>query len=356
MIRMTLTEEKNQELEGFWRGAVGRVVLRALVILWLSWGRSVPEIAAWLRWDEDTVRDCIHRYREEGVAGLVDRPRSGRPRRADAAVEAALEATLAPPQEPTEGAPGVVTTKALRQRIGDRLGKWVSRDTIRRALGRLKYVWRRPRVVLTEAPEDVVAACAPLREALDEASADTHVVLEDETDVQVFPDVRSCWQKRGQRRDLPVTGKHSRRTLFGGLLLTLKGGLQVAAEPFVPLLKARKRGIEVIAWLEQLVQALPTGPILLIWDSTSTHTCKAVQAWLDLHPRITVLPLPKYCPRANPLEDLWGVLKTQVQADRYWSSLPPLEKAVNEFVAALTRDDLLRICEKRIRKNFCTAA
>jgi transposase len=38
--------------------------------------------------DRQTLRDWVHRYNAEGLAGLTDRPRSGRPPRLRAAQEA----------------------------------------------------------------------------------------------------------------------------------------------------------------------------------------------------------------------------------------------------------------------------
>ena len=356
MVRVTLSAEADQELGKFWRQARGREVLRAWVIVWLSWGLPVAEVAARLGWSEETVRDWAARYRKEGVAGLRDAPRSGRPRKADDRVDAVLTEALADPEEPTDGAPGVVTTKRLRDLVAEKAGAVVCCSTVRRALHRLRYVWRRSRVVLVNAPADIVAACAPIREALAGMAVGTRVVVQDETHVQVFPVVRSMWMKRGQRRDTPATGQHSRCTLFGGLVMTLGTGVQLAIEDWIPLIQSRARGVEVIAWLEQMVSALGEGPILLIWDNASTHTCHLVKDWLAAHPQITVVPLPPYCPRGNPMEDIWGIMKGKLQGNRYWGKLGPLRQALEEWVAGVTPGDLERICAKRVRANFCGGA
>jgi hypothetical protein len=38
----------------------------------------------------------------------------------------------------------------------------------------------------------------------------------------------------------------------------------------------------------------------------SIHHAKAVEQWLAAHPRFTLLWLPTYCPRANPIERAFG--------------------------------------------------
>jgi transposase len=56
-------------------------VLRARIVA-ASWdGHSVPEIAGQLGCHARTVRSWIHRFNAEGIEGLGDRQRPGRPRR-----------------------------------------------------------------------------------------------------------------------------------------------------------------------------------------------------------------------------------------------------------------------------------
>src|SRR6476660_4189642 len=81
MLRITLADGQRAELEEESRRAVGRVALRAQMVLLAARGHSVPQIAAIHACGEDVVRLWLHRYRARGVAGLRDLPRSGRPPR-----------------------------------------------------------------------------------------------------------------------------------------------------------------------------------------------------------------------------------------------------------------------------------
>src|SRR4051812_19338908 len=81
MLHVHLTEEQRAELEVVSRQAVGRVALRAQMVLLSDRGQSVPAIAAIHGCGHDVVRTWLHRYRAGGVAGLGDLPRSGRPSR-----------------------------------------------------------------------------------------------------------------------------------------------------------------------------------------------------------------------------------------------------------------------------------
>jgi len=61
------------------RTAAVRQVERARIIQAASEGQSVAEIATGLRLKEAKVRKWIKRFNEDGLAGLQDVPRSGRP-------------------------------------------------------------------------------------------------------------------------------------------------------------------------------------------------------------------------------------------------------------------------------------
>ena len=61
------------------RTVPARQVERARIIAYASQGEGAPAIAERLRLDAYTVRGWIHRFNAEGLAGLEDRPRAGRP-------------------------------------------------------------------------------------------------------------------------------------------------------------------------------------------------------------------------------------------------------------------------------------
>ena len=80
MIRMQLTDTQRAELRLVSRQAVGRVALRAQMVLLSDREYAVPRIAEVHDCGEEVVRLWLHRYERHGVAGLVDEPRGGRPR------------------------------------------------------------------------------------------------------------------------------------------------------------------------------------------------------------------------------------------------------------------------------------
>jgi transposase len=78
----TLSDEEIQALEQLHRETdVADVRSRCDMILWSNDGLSPPQIATLTRFSRDTVVRFIKRYEVEGLAGLFNKPRSGRPRR-----------------------------------------------------------------------------------------------------------------------------------------------------------------------------------------------------------------------------------------------------------------------------------
>jgi transposase len=69
----------------------GRVCGRLLALANALDGLSRAEAARLAGMDRQTLRDWVHRYNAEGVAGLKDRPRRGRPPRLDDGQQAALK-------------------------------------------------------------------------------------------------------------------------------------------------------------------------------------------------------------------------------------------------------------------------
>jgi transposase len=77
--KLTAEEQTTIEKLSRSRTAPAREVERARIILLAGAGNRVPAIARKLELTETTVRAWLKRFNDEGLAGLQDRPRSGRP-------------------------------------------------------------------------------------------------------------------------------------------------------------------------------------------------------------------------------------------------------------------------------------
>ena len=153
------TGQEYQELEAMTGEAVGRVAMRAQMVLLSARGYSAPKIADIQQAAKVTVYKWIDRFDEGGPEALYDRKREGRPPKLGAKEEEEVERVLqeGPPTEQGYNATRW-TAPLLAGHLEEELGTEVHPDTVRRALGRLKYSWKRPRRVL---PKEARAAERP---------------------------------------------------------------------------------------------------------------------------------------------------------------------------------------------------
>lgn len=152
-LRLTAAEQRRLS-ETLHRTHDVRVYKRTLAVLECGRGKGVVEVARSLQVTRQSVHNWVSRYRRSGKpAALADAPKSGRPRKADAAVETLLQALMMVPPERCGYPATHWTIPLLRDQVRQNLGKQCSTQTMRRCLHRLGYVWKRPRYVLAPDPQ-----------------------------------------------------------------------------------------------------------------------------------------------------------------------------------------------------------
>jgi transposase len=298
------------------------------MVLLSARGYSVPQIAAIHDCGCDVVRTWLHRYAHEGIAGLDDLPRSGRPPKTPLAgriVE--TQASQAP--ECSGHVQTCWTVGLLTAFLARRFRLVLSRSSVRRYLQRMDWRWARPRLAPArktdpEAPVKVAALATAQEEA---AQGRAHLVYLDECDLHLLPVLRAMWMK-GPRLRVPTPGTNARRAFFGALEAV--SGQWFSAD------QDRKLAVHFVAFLRQIVAAYPTGPLYLAMDNVKMHDAKVVRAWLAAHPRVQVLWLPKYAAHeVNPVERIWGLMKDDVAANRLAGSIEELTAKARHFFADL---------------------
>jgi transposase len=328
MIYVHLTADQRDELTVVSRQAIGRVALRAHIVLLSDRGFTVPQIAAIHDCGEDVVRIWLHRYEQHGVAGLEDEPRSGRPpkdRLAGPIVDA--QASQSPPCSGHVQACWSVAL--LTAFLAQRFRLVLSCASVRRSLHRMGWRWARPRLAPARKPDpEAEAKRTALAQAQEQARHGlAHLLYLDESDLHLLPLIRAMWMK-GPRRRIPTPGTNRRRAFFGAL--DVISGQWFSAD------HERKLAVHFVALLQRLAAAYPTGPLYLALDNAPTHTAKVVQRWLAAHPRVQALWLPKYAAHEiNPVERIWGLMKSAVAADRLAGSIEELVAAARQFFADL---------------------
>lgn len=331
-----LTEEERTGLKRMRRQEVGRVSLRAQIILLSEKHWTVPQIAALLEMSRVTVRYWIARFERWGPAGLYDEARSGRPRKIKQAVERTLTQWMeADPQSVQASFLATFWTipmlvLALRKSYQIR----VCANTVRNLLHRVGLRWGRPRLAmpLKTDPKKREKQWAIVKAVVD-AGPEAVVLYEDESRVQTLPLLRAMWHWVGQQLRVPTPGSNTARALFGAL--------NTRTGQWTYCVRDHMRKVDFIAFLEQLLVVYPTQPILVIVDNFSSHTAHLVEEWLQEHPRLQLHRLPKYCSHLNPVESIWLRMKNEIAANRLFGSIQIVLSTVDAFFARMTPEQAL---------------
>jgi transposase len=141
----TLTDAEIQELKQLYRDTKNADVrTRCDMILLSNKGLSPPKIAERARFSHDTVIRFIKRYEQKGLAGLANKPRSGRPRRVTS--EYLTQLSEAVEQAPRDlGLPfSNWTTANLAEYLAEQTGIVIGARQVEHYLKARNYRLRRP--------------------------------------------------------------------------------------------------------------------------------------------------------------------------------------------------------------------
>lgn len=160
LIRVTAAQRRR--LQAIVQGSVddARARLRATVILMSAEGSGGELIARTLGVTRRTVTNTRTRWREHGLAGLSDRPRSGRPPLADASYRATLRRLV----ERDPRTLGYAFARWTAPRLGAHMatvsGVQLSTSQLLRLLHGQEFVWRRTKRTLRNLQDPAAIARA----------------------------------------------------------------------------------------------------------------------------------------------------------------------------------------------------
>jgi len=330
------SETERQALERMTQTAIGRVAQRAWMVIWSSDGVSVTEIAQRLYCRPKTVRRWLNRYQQQGGDGLLDRPRGGRPTVVTPVAEQVIFTQINQPPWTFGYVFSIWTVVSLCAHLARCCRLILHPRRVREVLHRWRYSFRRPKVAPRRVDPNRDAIHQEIGRRIAHASRDTVVVVEDETHLRLFPVLRRMWMRLGEQWQLPAPLTNQKCSIFGAI--------NVFTGEVVHRIYPRQRTIEMIAFLETLLEHYVGHPILLILDHASIHKSKALRAWLGLHPQIELVFLPKYAAhRDNPVEKLWWHLKGYAAANRCCRSITELIAVVERYFDQLTPDRVFQL-------------
>lgn len=165
-VNFQLNEEQLSEIEQAINNAVqAEVRQRAIAMRLLHLGQSPEAVAQVVMVRANTVWTWHRRYRQGGLVGLQDKPRRGRPGKADKGYIAQLEQLLETDPQ-TLGVPFTIwTINRLRLYLAEQTNILLSYSRFRARLTKLDYRWKQPKHDLAHLQDQ--GAQETVREILD---------------------------------------------------------------------------------------------------------------------------------------------------------------------------------------------
>lgn len=316
-IRLSAAERKAL-LPVVHRGPDLRQARRAHVLLLLAQRWSVRRIAEALFASADLVCAVRRRFQEGGVAAVLN-AEAARTKRVPWWHLTLQRWLLA--QTPRDF--GFFRSRwscaILAALLAERCRVRLSRESVRRAVHGLGFVWRRPRPVV--GPNDPLhrAKMRTIRRLLRTLPADEVAVFQDEVQIDLNPKIGSCWMERGRQQEVVTPGDNEQRHVAASLLV--QTGRLLVSPP------GRRRNTDLfLAHLEDLCRRLRAWKrIHVIADNASFHKNRRVAAWLaERRGRVVLHYLPCRAPEENPIERVFWRLHEDVTRNHHCATMEEL--------------------------------
>jgi len=246
---------------------------RARIVLLADEGVGTNEIVHRVGVSKPTVIAWKKRYAAEGIAGLEDRPKPGRPTKVDEV--AVVLATLESPPE------RLGVTHWSSRLLADQLGisnVWVARIWRKWGL----QPWRRESFKFSTDPELEAKVRDVVGLYLDPPEKAVVLSIDEKSQIQALDRTAPILPLRP---GLPEKASHD-YVRHG--TTTLFAALEVATGKVTDACYPRHRSDEFVRFLKQVARAYPRVPLHLVVDNYATHKHPTVQAWLARNPRVTM--------------------------------------------------------------------
>jgi transposase len=320
-----VTNEARDELERLHRAPSTPAGLsrRARAVLLMAQGMSGVDIAERVGYTVVQVSRLRRRYAEQGVAGLRERPRSGRPPTISARKRAQIVAlTLTPPRA------GLThwSTRDLARQAG------VSHQTVHR-------IWRahalKPHQIstfkFTTDPEAEAKIHDVVGLYLQPPTNAVVLSFDEKTQIQALSRTQPLLPLRP---GLPARQTHDYRR---NGLTSLYAALEIASGRVMGNCAAQHTGADFLRFMNAVARRYRGRLLHVVLDNSSTHSTPAVQAWLAAHPRIQFHFTPKGASWLNMVEAWFGILTRKSVRRASFDTVRALVRHIEAYIAEWNR-------------------
>jgi transposase len=309
-----------------------REKLRLLAVRALQLGHEFCDVREIFDVSDRTLENWINEFNEQGIDGLIDRPRSGRPRIIGEERAEELTALLNNPNLADEH---FWTGKKFHGYLVNELKEEIAYSSTIRFLHEQGFSLQVPR---PKSPnQDEMLRKAYLERLLElQKDPDVEIWYLDECGVEGDPRPRRRWAPKNSKQTIPYTGNHIRMNICGmvcpatGEFLCLEfdymdtDAFQIFLDFADEKLRKRKKTQVVIC------------------DNASWHKASRLKWGNNMTPAF----LPPYSPDFNPIERLWLRLKADYFQDFIAKDHPQLLLRLEVALSQLMQD-------RRVIKSIC---
>ena len=264
-----------------------------------------------------TVIKWRDRFAADGLAGLQDAPRAGRPKRLDDS--AIISRTLQPP--PERLAVTHWSTRLLARELG------IGDASVARAWRRyLIQPWRRQTFKFSTDPELEAKIRDVVGLYLDPPAKAIVLCVDEKSQIQALNRTQPILPIRPGLPEKATHDyvRHGTTTLFAAL--------EIATGRVTDACYDRHRNDEFLAFLKVVAKAYPRRQLHLVVDNYQTHTHPAVNAWLAKHPRIQLHFTPTSASWLNLVEVFFSIISRQAIRRGSYTSVRDLTTAIRRFI------------------------
>jgi transposase len=272
------------------------LALRSRIILAAADGANNQQIAAALQVPAVTVGKWRRSFASNGLEGLRDAPRSGRPLKHDAEIRHKVQTRVC--QQPEDQSRWTVRTLAAE------LG--LPSSTVHAMLRAAKLQPHRIRTftfspdpdfetklldivgLYLNPPENALVLCVyekPSIQALDR----THPLL-----------------PLGAKKIRAWTNEYVRHGTQ-----TLLAALEIATGKVVAHIRDRRTTVDFLSFMDDVVKSYPQGELHVVLDNLNIHKNEAAKQWLLRHPRVHFHYTPTHASWMNMIECFFSILTRQ---------------------------------------------
>ncbi|MCD2158192.1 IS630 family transposase [Rhodococcus cerastii] len=293
------------------------IAQRARIIVLASEGESNTRIAELVGVTRQTVITWRARYDEAGMNGLVDEPRSGRPRTIDH--RQIVSETLMPPPK------NLGVTHWSTRVLADRLK--ISNSTVAAAWREYGVQpWRSETFTFSTDPELVAKVTDIVGLYLEPPENAIVLCVDEKSQIQALDRTAPTLPMQ-----IGIPERQTHDYVRNGTT-TLFAALEIATGKVTGICRPRHRDQGFLVFLKHVARAYPDQELHLVMDNYATHKKQEVREWLAANPRIHVHVTPTSASWMNLVEVWFGIIERQAIHRGTFRNVRELTAKIRDFI------------------------